>query len=139
MACASLTPAHSPDVNVLSVVVASGPYDTARVLGIPSMQAALDAGAARSAGLAKVYRDFEGPLFEPLADGRQVAVEARSLMLGGVVRWATLTSCNAAVTTVVIQEIPLHDAPLDEADRHAVEQWDLAAMVACIDARFRAR
>ncbi len=138
-ACASFTPAHSPDVNVLSIVVAGGQCDFARALGIPSMRTALDGGAKGLGGLAKMYRDFEGPAFEPLADGRQVAVEARSLMLGGVVRWATLSSRDATFTTVVIQEIPLHDAPLDDAERQAIEQWDLAAMTACFDAQFMAR
>jgi hypothetical protein len=57
-------------------------------------------------------------------------------MLGGVVRWATLGSPNASFNLVLIQEIPLHDAPLDDTDRAAVEGWDLVAMAACIDGRF---
>jgi hypothetical protein len=134
--CTDLSPVGSPDVDVLSVVVAQGRYDFARTLGVPSMQAVLDAGTPRFEAMAQVYRDFEGPHLEPLPGGRQVKLEARGLMLGGVVRWATLPSPKATFTTVLVQQIPLHDAPLADADRRAVVGWDLTTMLACIDGYF---
>jgi hypothetical protein len=135
VACADLSPAGSPTVDVLSLVVARGPYDFATTLGIPSMQAILDAGTPGLSAMAKMYRDFEGPRVQDLADGRQVKLEARGLMLGGVVHWATIPSPRLTFTAVLVQQIPLHDAPLAEADRKAVEAWDLAAMLACLDGR----
>jgi hypothetical protein len=134
IACADLAPKTSPDVDVLSVVVAPGSYDFAHTLGVPSMQTVLDAGMPGYAAIAKAYRDLEGPELETLADGRQVRTEARSLMLGGLVRWAALRSRAGDFSTVVVQQIPLHDAPLEDADRRAVEAWNLRDLVACIDA-----
>lgn len=134
--CTDLSPSGSPDVDVLSIVVARGRFDFARTLGIPSMQAALDAGTPGAEAMAKVYRDFEGPHWERLSDGRRVKLEARGLMLGGVVRWVTLPSPKVTFTTVLVQQIPLHDAPLADGDRAAVVGWDLPAMLACIDGRF---
>ena len=86
--------------------------------------------------MSKMYRDFEGPHVEPLADGRQVKLEARGLMLGGVVHWATLPSPERSFTVVLVQQIPLHDSPLADSDRKAVEAWDLAKIIACVDRRF---
>lgn len=133
MVCADLAPAGSPTVDVLSIVVARGSYDFAQVLGIPSMKTLLDAGTPGVDAMAKMYRDFEGPQFEALANGRQVKLEARSLMLGGVVHWATLQSPQGSFTTALVQWIPLHDAPLADADRRAIEAWNLATMLACLD------
>jgi hypothetical protein len=121
-------------VDVLSVIVAKGPYDFARALGVPSMQVALE-GKPGVEAMLKTYRDFEGPHFESLPDGRRLAVESRGLMLGGVVHWATLASRKATFTTVLVQQIPLHDAPLADADRAAVEAFDLPTMLACLDGR----
>jgi hypothetical protein len=136
VACADFSPVGSPDVDVLSVFVAQGRYDFARTLGVPSIQATLDAGTPAGKAMLQTYRDFEGPHFEPLADGRQIALEARGLMLGGVVHWATLASPKATFTTVLVRQIPLHDAPLADADRAAVEGWNLTTILACIDERF---
>ena len=136
VAWTDLAPASSPDVDVLSVVVARGPYDLGRALGIPSIRGLVDAGSPGSEGMTRMYREFEGPRFTPLPDGRQVKLEARSLMLGGVVDWASLSGRSGVFTTVVVRQIPLHDAPLDDADRAAVERWDLATMAACLDRHF---
>jgi hypothetical protein len=119
----------------MTLVVAQGRYDFARTLGVPSMQSTLDAGTPSSAALLETYRDFEGPRFEALPDGRHVTIESRGLMLGGIIHWATLPSPRARFTTVLVQQIPLHDAPLADADRTAVESWDLATIIACIDGR----
>lgn len=134
VACLDLHPEGSPDVDVLSVVVTKGPYDFARRLGIPSMQATLTRKPGSEA-MFKTYRDFEGPNLKPLPDGRQIVLESRGLMLGGVVHWATLPSPRATFTTVLVQQIPLHDAPLADADRAAVEGFDLPVMIECLDAR----
>lgn len=120
---------------MLSVVVMKGPYDFARELGVPSMQATL-AGKPGAEAMLKTYRDFEGPRFEQLPDKRQLRLESRGLMLGGVVHWATLPSPAGAFTTVLVQQIPLHDAPLADADRASVENFTLGAMVACVDGHF---
>jgi hypothetical protein len=135
VACADLAPKGSPDVEVLTILVARGAYDLGAVLGIPSMQSVFDASGPGAAVFAQAYHDLEGPHLTELADGRNVKVEGRGLMLGGVVRWASLPSPRGAFTSVVIQQIPLHDAPLADADRKAIEAWDLAALVQCIDAR----
>jgi hypothetical protein len=134
--CVDLSPKSSPDVSVLSIIVVRGPYDLAQTLGIPSMQTILDAGTPESEATIRMYRDFEGPRFEPLADGRRVRLESRGLMLGGVVHWATLASPKGTFTTVSIQQIPLHDAPLADSDRSAVEGWKLGKILACLDGGF---
>ena len=132
--CGDFAPAESSDVDVLSILVAPAPFDFAQVLGIPSMQTILDGGASGLDAMREVYRNFEGPRFEPTGDGRRVALEARGLMLGGVVHWGTLPSPRATFDTVVVRALPLHDSPLTDDDRKAVEGWDLAKIVQCLDA-----
>lgn len=134
--CVDFAPAGSPDVDVLSIVVAPAPFDFAAALGIPSMQTMLDGGTPDLAAMKAVYRDFEGPHPRALADGRHVTLEARGLMLGGVVHWATLRSPGGSFDSVVVRTLPLHDAPLADADRKAVEAWDLARIAECLDAVF---
>jgi hypothetical protein len=135
VACADLSPVGSPEVGVLSILVSPAPYDFARRLGIPSMQTIVDAGAPGADAMLQMYRTFEGPRFEPTGNGRQVKLEARGLMLGGVVHWATLDSPRGSFTTVVVRQIPLHDSPLADADRKAVEAWNLATIATCLDGR----
>jgi hypothetical protein len=132
--CADFVPAGSPEVDVLTLIVAPAPFDFAAALGFPSMQTALDAGTPELASMKDVYRDFEGPHWRPLADGRRARLEARGLMLGGVVHWATLQSPQATFDTVVIRYLPLHDSPLTDSDRSAVTGWDLPGIAQCLDA-----
>ena len=116
-ACADLAPAGSPSVRVLSIIVSPMPYDFARRLGIPSMQTIGEAGTPGAGAMVEMYKAFEGPRFEPAGKGLQVKFEARSVMLGGVVDWATLDRPRGTFSTVVVRQIPLHDAPLADADR----------------------
>jgi len=131
--CGDFAPAGSPEVDVLTVVVAPAPFDFAAKLGIPSMQSLADTGAPGLRAMKEAYRDFEGPHGVSVPDGRQITLEARSLMMGGVVHWATLPSPHATFDTVVVRYIPLHDAPLTDSDRRAVEGWDLGEIARCLD------
>lgn len=137
--CSDFAPQGSPDVDVLTLLVAPAPLDFAATLGIPSVVSALDAGTPGLAAMKQVYRDFEGPAWSPLADGRRARLEGRGLMLGGVVHWATLPSPGGTFDSVVVRYIPLHDAPLTDADRQAIETWDLARLAECVDAAFFGR
>lgn len=134
MICGDFAPAESRDVDVLSIVVAPAPFDFAAKLGIPSVQSILDAGTPGVAAMTEVYREFEGPHWQPITDGRRARLEARGLMLGGVVHWVTLPSPNGTFDTVVVRYLPLHDSPLADSDRRAVEGWELALIAQCLDA-----
>ncbi len=131
--CGNFAPENSRDVEVLSVLVATAPFDFAGVLGIPSMQTFIDANSPNLAPMKSAYHELEGPHLTLVEGGRHAKVEGRSAMLGGVVHWATLPSPNGTFDTVVVRYVPLHDSPLADSDRKSIEGWDLVAIATCID------
>ena len=96
--------------------------------GLEHCQSLVDARTPGAGAMVEMYKAFEGPRFEPAGKDWQVKLEARRVMLFGVVDWATLESPRATFSTVVVRQIPLHDAPLADADRKAVEGWNLPSL-----------
>jgi len=133
VACFELSP-QGGTIEVSTLILARAPYDPGVALGLPSAVANLPLEAGEP--MMKVWRDFEGPRFESLPDGRQLKIEARDAFLGGVVDWGTLSSPRSVFTTTLVREILLHDAPLADTDRAALQGWDVAKVLACLDRHF---
>jgi hypothetical protein len=63
-----------------------------------------------------------------------VTEEARSLGIGGSIKWASLPSANARFSLVLAAETFAGDYPVSGPNRGAIDAIDFATAMPCIDA-----
>ncbi len=129
IACVEFASIDHPDLSLLLVIVYRGRTQIAKSLGVPAIHEQLDAASP----LYVSYKEFEGPRFSRVADGRVVTIEARSAGLGGVVKWATLSSPRRVFDLTLEVELPWHDYPVSKQDREALHSLDEAKVLGCLD------